>query len=186
MASQSHSVIHVESSCCEVNRTDHNPQVIPLVSAYVAVMFGYVNALALAVFTGAVGLVTNTANISVYLKMGFSETTNISFFALSIFDLLVSASTVLAQITYNQPVSGMRLSSGVPISEIGIAACYVMYPCLGCSAWITAILSIERCLCIATPLKVRGTSCFGGECDFRNVCHKWISSTVFHYLKYYQ
>ncbi|RUS77787.1 hypothetical protein EGW08_014451, partial [Elysia chlorotica] len=130
-------------------------QITPLVSAYLAVIFGYVNALALAVLAGAVGIVTNTANISVYLKLGFAETTNISFFALSICDWLVSASTLVAQITYNEPVSVMRLPSGVPLSEVGIGACYVMYPCLGCSACITAILSIDRCLCIALPFKVK-------------------------------
>ena len=87
--------------------------------------------------------------------MGLSETTNISFFSLSISDLLVSLSAAVVQITYNPPVSVMKLPSGAPVSEIGMAASFIMFPCMGCSAWITTILSVERCLCISTPLKVR-------------------------------
>ncbi|KAK3782276.1 hypothetical protein RRG08_046387 [Elysia crispata] len=59
---------------------------------------------------------SETANISVYLTMGLSETTNISFFSLSISDLLVSLSAVLVQLTYNPPVSMMKLPSGTPVS----------------------------------------------------------------------
>ncbi|KAK3795812.1 hypothetical protein RRG08_052245 [Elysia crispata] len=127
----------------------------PIISFYVSRIIGYINGYVLTIIAGVFGIFTNTANISVYLKMGLSETTNISFFSLSISDLLVSMSAVVVQITYNPPVSLMKLPSGSPVSEIGMAACYIMFPCMGCSAWITAILCIERCLCIAAPLKIK-------------------------------
>ena len=97
---------------------------------------------------------TNSANICVYLKLGLTETTNISFFVLSTCDFIMSASTVVLLIFYSRLVSGIRLPSGAMAAEIGVATGYVYMPCVGCSAWITAIISTERCLCIAMPLKV--------------------------------
>ena len=127
----------------------------PIISFYMLRIIGYINGYVLTMIAGVFGIFTNTANISVYLKMGLSETTNISFFSLSISDLLVSMSAVVVQLTYNPPVSVMKLPSGASVSEIGMGASYIMFPCMGCSAWITAILCIERCLCVAVPLKVR-------------------------------
>ncbi|KAK3711796.1 hypothetical protein RRG08_037000 [Elysia crispata] len=138
------------------NGTDTELPITPILSVYVSTIIAYINTYVLGILIGVVGVFTNTANISVYWRMGLSKTTNISFFALSIFDLLVSLSTVIVQVTTNQPVSVKRLSSGAPVSELGMGLCFIMYPCLGCSAWTTAILTIERCFCISTPLKVRG------------------------------
>ena len=137
-----------------VTQTNLN-HISPIISVYVLMIIGYINGYVLTSLVGILGIVTNTANICVYLKMGLSETTNISFFAMSISDLLVSFTAVIIQITYNPPISVMKLPSGAPVSEIGMAACFIMFPCMGCSAWITAILSVERCICISTPLKVR-------------------------------
>ena len=149
-------VSHTVALTFLTNVTEKIPQHIsPIISAYVLSIIGYINGYVLTTLVGVLGVFTNTINICVYVKMGLSETTNISFFSLSISDLLVSTSAVLVQLTYNPPVSVMKLPSGAPISEIGMAACYIMFPCMGCSAWITAILSVERCLCISTPLKVR-------------------------------
>ena len=137
------------------NVTEKNlHHITPIISFYVLKIIGYTNGFFLTTLVGVLGIVTNTANISVYFKMGLSETTNINFFSLSISDLLVSLSAVLVQLTYNPPVSVMKLPSGAPLSEIGMAACYIQFPCMGCSAWITAVLSVERYLCISMPLKV--------------------------------
>ncbi|KAK3799584.1 hypothetical protein RRG08_053212 [Elysia crispata] len=147
---------HTVAVTSVTNVTEKNlQQISPIISAYVLSIIGYVNGFVLTTFVGVLGVFTNTANICVYLKMGLSETTNISFFSLSISDLLVSLSAVLVQLTYNPPVSVMTLPSGAPVSEIGMAACFIMFPSMGCSAWITAVLSVERCLCISTPLKVK-------------------------------
>ena len=136
------------------NGTDLNPQISPLISGYTTLIFGYVNALVLSVLTGVVGMFTNAVNISVYLKMGLTETTNISLFSLSIADLFGCMSTAVTCLTVNRPIFDMKLPSGAKAREIGIGATFILYPCLGCSAWITAILSVERCLCIGMPLKV--------------------------------
>ena len=128
--------------------------VSPIVSDYVSKIILYVNTFFLTMLAGTLGTFTNTANIYVNLQIGLSGPTNISFFALSIFDLLVSVGAVLTQLTYNLPLSAMKLPSGALVSEVGMGSLFILFPCMGCSAWITAILSIERCLCISTPLKV--------------------------------
>ncbi|KAK3787955.1 hypothetical protein RRG08_008972 [Elysia crispata] len=136
------------------NSTERELSVTPIISAHVSWIIGYVSYV-LSILLGVVGIFTNTVNISVYWKMGLSETTNISFFALSIFDLLISLCTVMVKITFNPPVSVMRLPSGAPISELGMGANFMLYACLTCSAWMTAVLSVERCICISMPLKVK-------------------------------
>ena len=152
---------HIVVLTSVMNVTDKNAhQATPIISAHVSRIIGYINGFVLTTLVGVLGVFTNTANICVYVKMGLSETTNISFFAMSISDLLVSLSAAVAQLTYNPPVSEMKLPSGAPLSEIGMAACFIMFPGMGCSAWITAILSLERCLCISTPLRVRIESFF--------------------------
>ena len=143
------------------NGTDRTPPISPLISSYAGLILGFVNGLVLSVLTGAVGMLTNAANICVYLKMGLTETTTISFFSLSVADLFVCMSTIVVNLAYTRPVIDMELPSGAKAGEIGIGACFILYPCLGCSAWITTILSVERCLCIVMPLKVRhGTVIF--------------------------
>ena len=142
------------------NGTEKDLPITPLISAYVSTIIGYIDAYALGILIGVVGVFTNTANISVYWRMGLSETTNISFFSLSIFDLLVSFFDVVIRITRNRPMSVMKMPSGAPVSELGMGAIFFIYACFGNSSWITAILSIERCLCISIPLQVRIVICW--------------------------
>ena len=129
-------------------------RVQPIISYYATNIIAMVFGTFMGVTTGALGMLTNSANICVYLKLGLTETTNISFFVLSTCDFIMSASTVVLLIFYSRLVSGIRLPSGAMAAEIGVATGYVYMPCVGCSAWITAIISTERCMCIAMPLKV--------------------------------
>ena len=112
--------------------TEKDPSTTSIISAYVIKVIEYINAYVLGILIAVVGIFTNTADISVYWKMGLSETTNISFYPLSIFDLMVSTCAVKVQITNNRPVSVMELPSRVPVSELGIAVDHLMYPGLGC------------------------------------------------------
>ena len=141
------------------NQTKRDFQIYPIISTQATSIISFVFSTFLGSLTGVLGILTNVANISVYLKIGLTEKTNISFFSLSIFDLFVSTSTIVVLISYSRLVSAIKLPSGAPVAEIGIGATLILYPCLGCSAWITAILSTERCLCIAMPLKVMFQVC---------------------------
>ena len=158
---------YLNVSTSAVNKTGgyHDFQILPLISVHTTTIIAIIFGTFMCVATGFVGMFTNSANICVYLKLGLTETTNISFFALSICDFIMSASTIVVLVFYSRLISGKRLPSGALAAEIGIAAGNVYYPCLGCSAWITAILSTDRCLCIAMPLKVNIGMYFISEFD---------------------
>ncbi|GFO48453.1 chemosensory receptor a [Plakobranchus ocellatus] len=99
-----------------------------------------------------IGVFTNTINIVVYYKMGLQETTNINFFTLAISDWFSAICLVLIMITDNLTV---KLPSGAPTEEITHLVSFIMYANSVTAAFITTILSLERCLCIVIPLKVK-------------------------------
>ena len=130
--------------------------VTPLVNHHTYTIFFIVLILVLKSPLAVVGCITNVINIVVYLKMGLGETTTINILALSTFDLIVCITMFLNAVSLNPftVTADLRLPSGAPLAELGVCSAIVFYPCLGCGAWITALLSVERCLCIVLPLKV--------------------------------
>ena len=130
--------------------------ITPLVSRHTYTIFFIVIVLALRSPLALVGCITNVINIVVYLKMGLGETTTINILALSTFDLIACITMFLTAISLNPftAAADLRLPSGAPLAELGFCSAIVLYPSLGCGAWITALLSVERCLCIVLPLKV--------------------------------
>ena len=92
------------------------------------------------------GLFGNTANLIVYYKMGLQDTTTINFFVLAISDFTVSVSTLAIQIS--------RASILGATPPAAFVASFFIFAACGFGAMITALLSIERCLCIVLPLKV--------------------------------
>ncbi|GFS13782.1 chemosensory receptor B [Elysia marginata] len=134
------------------NTTD--PPITPLVSyhVYTIIMFvlGFTATNAVALF----GVFSNTANIIVYYKMGLQETTNISFFTLAINDVVVCLAFIVVEICHSPFMKINELPSGSFALQCSYIASFVAYLCCGFGSWITAVLSTERCLCIALPLKV--------------------------------
>ena len=126
----------------------------PLVSFYTFTIFFAVLVFSLETPLALFGCFSNVVNIAVYLKMGVAESTTINILALSAVDLLVCVSTLVTVLGCNPFVVSWEVPTGAKFSEIGVGAFIILYPCLGCSAWVTALLSVERCLCIALPLKV--------------------------------
>ena len=92
------------------------------------------------------GMFGNTANLIVYYKMGLQDTTTINFFVLAISDFTVSASALCIHIS-----RGSILGASPPSTFV---ASFFIFVACGFGAMITALLSIERCLCIVLPLKV--------------------------------
>ena len=130
--------------------------ITPLVSHHTYTIFFIVLLLFLISPLTLIGCITNVINIAVYLKMGLGETTTINILALSTSDLIVCTTMFLKAISLNPftAAADMRLPSGAPLAELGYCSAIVFYPCLGCGAWVTALLSVERCLCIVLPIKV--------------------------------
>ncbi|GFS10214.1 chemosensory receptor A [Elysia marginata] len=135
------------------NDTASSQGIVPILSYYTYIIFGHVNGLGVICAFALFGVFSNIANIIVYVKMGLSETVNISLLTLSVSDLIASLSMLFLQIFVNPLVAPTRLPSGAFIEEIGYTTTCLLYPFLGLGACVTAILSIERCLCVITPLK---------------------------------
>ncbi|GFS15657.1 peptide receptor GPCR [Elysia marginata] len=94
----------------------------------------------------------NSIVILVFFKDGFRSTSNISFFALAIADLLVSILWTVNQV--NSHTKLLRMND--PIRRFWEDK---LFPCAEAintiASWITAIITWERLCCIAFPLKVK-------------------------------
>ena len=129
------------------NRTQIAPVVRPLISYAVLNWFLLVNNLALTCIISLIGVFTNIANIIVFYKIGFSENSNVNFFALSVFDSLVSLLTVVSKMLYSDFIGYKMLMLSQVTSLVQIA--------IMCgSAMITTLISTERCLYVVFPLRV--------------------------------
>ncbi|GFN95734.1 chemosensory receptor a [Plakobranchus ocellatus] len=100
-------------------------------------------------------LLGNILNVAVFVRLGFSETVNISLIALALSDLLSVALCIWAVLCYWPYFWD---SSGLPFNAINISVLTVAALRAYTTrtvACITAFISIERCLCIAAPSKVK-------------------------------
>ncbi|GFS24970.1 chemosensory receptor B [Elysia marginata] len=141
----------LNGSVAVINWTDQESFTTPLVSRSTYQAFLVVNGFGLTGGIAVFGIFSNTLNAVVYLKLGLRETTNINFFALSIVDWVVSVCSCLTVMARVADIS----SSAESITNLGYYVVCLMYPSLGLGAWITALLSAERCACIVMPLKVK-------------------------------
>ncbi|GFO44180.1 hypothetical protein PoB_007068500 [Plakobranchus ocellatus] len=99
-------------------------------------------------------IIANSLSIAVFVKMGFSEPSNISLTALAICDftlaVLLTWNNLCFWLTYHNvrlPFHGPNVSTYTGGHQWAFLSSTV--------AWITAFISFERCLCILFPLKVR-------------------------------
>ncbi|GFN83916.1 chemosensory receptor a [Plakobranchus ocellatus] len=99
-------------------------------------------------------IIANSFNIAVFIKLGFSEPSNISLTALAVCDftlaVLYTWSNLCFWLTYHNirlPFHGINVSYLTGNAQFAFLSTTV--------AWITAFISFERCLCILVPLKVR-------------------------------
>ncbi|GFO47674.1 chemosensory receptor a [Plakobranchus ocellatus] len=106
-------------------------------------------------------IIANSLSIAVFVKLGFSEPSNISLTALAICDLtlavLLTWNNLCFWLTYHNvrlPFHGVNVSFLTGGDQWAFLSSTV--------AWITAFISFERCLCILFPLKVRRLITPGG------------------------
>ncbi|GFO35277.1 chemosensory receptor a [Plakobranchus ocellatus] len=99
-------------------------------------------------------IIANSLSIAVFVKLGFSEPSNISLTALAVCDLTLGVLSTWSNLCFWLTYHDVRLpfdSANVSYLTGGI-----QWPFLSSTiAWITAFISFERCLCILVPLKVR-------------------------------
>ncbi|GFO06369.1 chemosensory receptor b [Plakobranchus ocellatus] len=99
-------------------------------------------------------IIANSLCIAVFLKLGFSEPSNISLTALAVCDftmaVLYTWGNLCFLLTYHNvplPFHGANVTYLTGSAQWAFLSSTV--------AWITAFISFERCLCIMVPLKVR-------------------------------
>ncbi|RUS73843.1 hypothetical protein EGW08_018387 [Elysia chlorotica] len=100
------------------------------------------------------GILGNILVIITYAKIGLSESINISYCALGVSDLLVVLSIAWGAVCYVPAF----IESDVPFLPRQVViitgdACIEMFG--SCTAWLTAFISLERCLCVLLPLKFK-------------------------------
>ncbi|GFO29587.1 chemosensory receptor a [Plakobranchus ocellatus] len=105
-------------------------------------------------FSTILGILSNVFVIIVYTKIGFSEAINISYLALGISDLSLSATRFWGTVCYAFVVT----ETNVPFDPLGITVTTSFFPGQGfekATAFITAFIALERCLCVQFPLHVK-------------------------------
>ncbi|XP_012946438.1 neuromedin-U receptor 2-like [Aplysia californica] len=100
------------------------------------------------------GIVANVINLIVFIRQGFKDTVNIFLFSLAISDIGLLIASLWLSIGFNPYFENACL----PFDAKEVAYLTAGWPgiCFSrISGWITAFIMLERCLCIAVPLKVK-------------------------------
>lgn len=109
------------------------------------------------VLQGAValmGVICNSLNMAVFIKIGLKDSMSVGLFALSFTDLAVVATTLARNIC--DALKYLYQESPVDLHSISYQAFGWTRTCTFLiSCWITALLSVERCFCVVSPFRVR-------------------------------
>ena len=100
------------------------------------------------------GVLSNCLNIAVFVKLGFSESSNISLFALALGDLATNILSIWVCLCLMPPFRDANLPFN-PLSVVAFTGGGLYTFLIRCTAWITAFISFERCLCVLVPHKVK-------------------------------
>ena len=116
--------------------------------------FLYINRATLANAFAVFGVASNGINILVYWRIGFKASISVSLFTLSISDLCYLVLQLLTNAAYF-PGLPEYSHAGKEFSDLSKILSVAQWICgLECAA-ITVWVTIERCECIARPLKVK-------------------------------
>ncbi|GFO06212.1 chemosensory receptor a [Plakobranchus ocellatus] len=106
---------------------------------------------------GAMGILGNILIILVYKKLGFSETIHMSYLALAISDLLSVLSTMWSFIFLSPIFEAVlkQLPIATDVHFTSFTGAWPLFAFSRSTALITAWISLERCLCVVFPIKVK-------------------------------
>lgn len=129
-------------------------QKIVIISDEVSTWIQTVNKCILGMILSTFGVAANVINIAVFVKLGFTETINISLLALAVSDLLACVSFLWLAVGWLLPI--VNVSIHWAVNEVT----YITGGCLYSSftkitSWLVVFITLERCLCVAIPLKVK-------------------------------
>ncbi|CAL1538316.1 unnamed protein product [Lymnaea stagnalis] len=127
---------------------------LDLVSGELLNVFLHVTSIYLYAALGIMGLLFNFVNFTVFLRLGLSDTTNISLLALTVADIGVSL-TMIGYSVINNPllasITPLELIDAVNYSIHGT----VHVLCCRIAGCLTAFISLERFVCVARPMHVK-------------------------------
>ena len=98
------------------------------------------------------GLVANIVNIMVYWRMGFGTTANINLFTLSVSDFIQNCFLMIIALFQGIYVDATRLR--LSPDAVTYLLNQVFWSVSAFGSWMTAIISLERCVSVALPMKV--------------------------------
>ncbi|XP_059168762.1 FMRFamide receptor-like [Physella acuta] len=112
------------------------------------------NFLILGEVLGLLGIFGNIINILVFMRQGFKDNINITLLAIAVSDI---GSLMTLQMS-NVMLNTWFMQLDIPIVQMDLVASVALYPhnyFVRVCGFITAFASVERCLCVFAPLKVR-------------------------------
>lgn len=102
----------------------------------------------------SIGMTTNILNITVYWRQGLGDSVNITFIALSLWDFNISLFSFLT-------ITCTVIDLYFPVPYVNVMSLQYVYVAYSrglvyvLSTLVTVYLSIERCICIMFPFKVK-------------------------------
>ena len=145
MCGNSSEICSTSTSSSVASKPDIPAWLLPILMEYISYTV---------VFVSVFGIPGNILILRTYAKIGFSESINISYCALCVSDIFC-----VIFITWNAVCfMPIFIESDIPViaNEIAIPTGGVTSVIFSdATAWITAFISFERCLCVVFPLKVK-------------------------------
>lgn len=99
------------------------------------------------------GVVTNILNIITFMKQGARDTVNISLLGLAASDFSSQIGLFFTNICFLPALSSMDLPFVINDVMYIFSWCHILFTRI--TTWITAYITLERCLCVMVPLKVK-------------------------------
>ncbi|RUS84308.1 hypothetical protein EGW08_007952 [Elysia chlorotica] len=107
---------------------------------------------------GIVAIVGNILTILVYARLGFAQTINMSYVALAVSDLFSVLTAMTGAFCFTPAMGAILQQLRVRVDLANLAAFVGDWPHFAFSkttAILTAWVSVERCLCVLIPTRVR-------------------------------
>ena len=107
----------------------------------------------LSLFIAIGGVVANCFNCLVFYRMGLNASINLSFFCLSVADLVIEV--LFACLSVIRKDISREIDLGVDLSDVLYSLGPIIIGASTFSFCVTAVINAERCCCVALPLKVK-------------------------------
>nr|KAI8742438.1 psychosine receptor-like [Biomphalaria glabrata] len=135
------------------NNTAMTELAAPIIDPFIANTFRIVCLLFVAEVVGVCGIMTNVINILVFRGQGYQDGVNITLTALAVSDI----GALISQQIYNLLLIPMIQETDLVIlkSHLGVLVIYVNEYFVRVSSLVTSFASVERCVCVVMPLKVK-------------------------------